>query len=61
MIEFKAPRMTITYFDSHIVTDLSDIGANAQGVDEITWALLESKFNDRAVELTDIIKYNKAG
>lgn len=51
--------MKITLFDSHIVTDLSCIGGNAQGVDITTWEMLEQKFNMRAVELVDILKQKK--
>lgn len=59
MKKFSTPSMNIAVFDSHIVTDLSDIGANAPGVDQTTWKLLEDKFNARAVELKDIFKITK--
>lgn len=51
--------MNIAVFDSHIVTDLSDIGANAPGVDMTSWELFEQQFNARAVELRDILAHKK--
>jgi hypothetical protein len=56
MKKFDNPIISIAEFDTHILTCLSDIGKNADGVDETTWADLENGFYGRAVELTDIIK-----
>lgn len=59
MGKFNMPSIDIAVFDSHIVTDLSDIGANGNGVDQTSWALIAEKYNKRAVELKDIFKTTK--
>ncbi len=55
MKEYSTPSISITKFDSHVVTDLSDNGGNGLNTDQTTWSAIEKKLDKRIVKLQDIM------